>query len=121
MSSQMGHVGAAGRTVYCTTKHAVEGLTKAAAVELAAHGVRVNAVAPTFVETAMTAPFLADARFRAEVQGRIPLGRLARVEDVSAGVVYLASDESSYTTGAEFTIDGGILAGSAASPGASEE
>ena len=65
ISSQMGHVGAAGRSVYCATKHAVEGLTKAAAVELAPHGIRVNAVAPTFVETPMTAPFLADAGFRA--------------------------------------------------------
>ena len=70
MSSQMGHVGAAGRTVYCTTKHAIEGMTKAAAVELAPNGVRVNAVAPTFVETPMTAPFLADAAFRAEVLER---------------------------------------------------
>ena len=91
LSSQMGHVGASGRTVYCTTKHAVEGLTKAAAVELAPHGVRVNAVAPTFVETPMTAPFLADPAFRADVEGRIPLGRLGRVEDVAAAVVYLVS------------------------------
>jgi NAD(P)-dependent dehydrogenase (short-subunit alcohol dehydrogenase family) len=110
LSSQMGHVGAAGRTVYCATKHAVEGLTKAAALELAAHGVRVNAVAPTFVETAMTAPFLADARFRAEVQGRIPLGRLGRVEDVSAGVVYLASDAAALVTGTSLLIDGGWTA-----------
>ncbi len=110
LSSQMGHVGAAGRTVYCTTKHAVEGLTKAAAVELAPHGIRVNAVAPTFVETPMTAPFLADAGFRAEVESRIPLGRLGRVEDVSAGVVFLASDAAALVTGTSLLVDGGWTA-----------
>jgi NAD(P)-dependent dehydrogenase (short-subunit alcohol dehydrogenase family) len=110
ISSQMGHVGAAGRTVYCTTKHAVEGLTKAAAVELAPHGVRVNAVAPTFVATPMTAPFLADADFRAEVEARIPLGRLGRVEDVSAGVAFLASDAAALVTGTSLLVDGGWTA-----------
>jgi NAD(P)-dependent dehydrogenase (short-subunit alcohol dehydrogenase family) len=110
LSSQMGHVGAAGRTVYCTTKHAVEGLTKAAAVELAPHGIRVNAVAPTFVETPMTAPFLADDRFRADVEARIPLGRLGRVEDVTAGVVFLASDAASLVTGTSLLVDGGWTA-----------
>jgi NAD(P)-dependent dehydrogenase (short-subunit alcohol dehydrogenase family) len=110
LSSQMGHVGAAGRTAYCTTKHAVEGLTKAAAVELAPHGVRVNAVAPTFVETPMTAPFLAESGFRAEVEGRIPLGRLGRVEDVAAGVVFLASDAAALVTGTSLLVDGGWTA-----------
>jgi NAD(P)-dependent dehydrogenase (short-subunit alcohol dehydrogenase family) len=110
MSSQMGHVGAAGRTVYCTTKHAVEGLTKAAAVELAAHGVRVNAVAPTFVDTPMTAPFLAAPGFKASVERRIPLGRLGRVEDVAAAVVYLVSDSASLVTGTSLRIDGGWTA-----------
>jgi NAD(P)-dependent dehydrogenase (short-subunit alcohol dehydrogenase family) len=110
LSSQMGHVGAAGRTVYCTTKHAVEGLTKAAAVELAPRGIRVNAVAPTFVETPMTAPFLADDRFRAEVEGRIPLGRVGRVDDVTAGVVFLASDAAALVTGTSLLVDGGWTA-----------
>jgi NAD(P)-dependent dehydrogenase (short-subunit alcohol dehydrogenase family) len=110
LSSQMGHVGAAGRTAYCTTKHAVEGLTKAAAVELAPHGVRVNAVAPTFVETPMTAPFLAESGFRAEVERRIPLGRLGRVEDVTAGVVFLASDAAALVTGTSLLVDGGWTA-----------
>jgi NAD(P)-dependent dehydrogenase (short-subunit alcohol dehydrogenase family) len=110
VSSQMGHVGAAGRTVYCTTKHAVEGLTKAAAVELAPHGVRVNAVAPTFVETPMTAPFFAQPGFRDEVVGRIPLGRLGQVEDVAAGVVFLASDAAALVTGASLLVDGGWTA-----------
>lgn len=110
LSSQMGHVGAAGRTVYCTTKHAVEGLTKSAAVELAPRNIRVNAVAPTFVETPMTAPFLADAAFRAEVESRIPLGRLGRVEDVSTGVVFLASDAAALITGTSLLVDGGWTA-----------
>jgi NAD(P)-dependent dehydrogenase (short-subunit alcohol dehydrogenase family) len=110
LSSQMGHVGAVGRSVYCTTKHAVEGLTKAAALELAPHGVRVNAVAPTFVETPMTAPFLADPEFREAVESRIPLGRLGRVEDVAAAVVYLASDGAALVTGTSLLVDGGWTA-----------
>jgi NAD(P)-dependent dehydrogenase (short-subunit alcohol dehydrogenase family) len=110
ISSQMGHVGAGGRSVYCTTKHAVEGLTKAAAVELAEYGVRVNAVAPTFVETPMTAPFLADAGFRAEVERRIPLGRLGRVDDVTGAVLYLASDAAALVTGTSLLVDGGWTA-----------
>jgi NAD(P)-dependent dehydrogenase (short-subunit alcohol dehydrogenase family) len=110
ISSQMGHVGAPRRSVYCTTKHAVEGLTKAAAVELAPHGVRVNAVAPTFVETPMTAGFLADARFRAEVESQIPLGRIGRVEDVTGAVLYLASDASALVTGTSLRVDGGWTA-----------
>jgi NAD(P)-dependent dehydrogenase (short-subunit alcohol dehydrogenase family) len=110
ISSQMGHVGAGERCVYCTTKHAVEGMTKAAAVELAAHGVRVNAVAPTFVETPMTAPFLDDDGFRAEVERRIPLGRIGRVEDVTGAVVYLASEAAALVTGTSLLVDGGWTA-----------
>jgi NAD(P)-dependent dehydrogenase (short-subunit alcohol dehydrogenase family) len=110
ISSQMGHVGASRRSVYCATKHAVEGLTKAAAVELAPHGVRVNAVAPTFVETPMTAPFLADRAFRAEVESQIPLGRVGRVEDVTGAVLYLASDASALVTGTSLRVDGGWTA-----------
>jgi NAD(P)-dependent dehydrogenase (short-subunit alcohol dehydrogenase family) len=110
ISSQMGHVGAPRRSVYCATKHAVEGLTKAAAVELAPHGVRVNAVAPTFVETSMTAPFLTDDDFRADVEGQIPLGRIGRVEDVTGAVLYLASDASALVTGTSLRVDGGWTA-----------
>jgi NAD(P)-dependent dehydrogenase (short-subunit alcohol dehydrogenase family) len=110
MSSQMGHVGAPDRSVYCTTKHAVEGLVKAAAVELAPLGVRVNAVAPTFVETPMTAPFLADESFRAEVRRRIPLGRVGRPEDVTGAVRYLASDAAALVTGTSLLVDGGWTA-----------
>jgi NAD(P)-dependent dehydrogenase (short-subunit alcohol dehydrogenase family) len=110
VSSQMGHVGAARRTVYCATKHAVEGMTKAMAVELAPHGIRVNAVAPTFVETPMTKPFLADASFRADVVRRIPLGRVGQVDDVVAAVLFAASPAARLMTGASLVIDGGWTA-----------
>jgi NAD(P)-dependent dehydrogenase (short-subunit alcohol dehydrogenase family) len=110
LSSQMGHVGAPDRTVYCASKHAVEGLTKAMAVELAPYAIRVNAVAPTFVETPLTVPFLADPEFRANVERQIPLGRLCLPEDVAAAVVYLASSAARMVTGASLLVDGGWTA-----------
>jgi NAD(P)-dependent dehydrogenase (short-subunit alcohol dehydrogenase family) len=110
LTSQMGHVGAVGRTVYCTTKHAVEGLTKALGVELAPAGIRVVAVAPTFVETPMTAQRLADPEFREWVVDRIPLGRLGTVEEVAAAVVFLASPGASLITGTSLVVDGGWTA-----------
>jgi NAD(P)-dependent dehydrogenase (short-subunit alcohol dehydrogenase family) len=110
VSSQMGHVGAPRRTVYCATKHAVEGLTKAMAVELAPHNVRVNSVAPTFVETPMTKPFLEDETIREDTLSRIPLGRLGRVEDVTGAVVFLASPTAGLITGTSLLVDGGWTA-----------
>ena len=110
ISSQMGHVGAPRRSVYCATKHAVEGLTRALAVELAPRGVRVVAVAPTFVATDMTAPFLADPRFRDDVLRRIPLGRLATVEEVAGAVLYAASPAAGSMTGSSLLMDGGWTA-----------
>ena len=110
VTSQMGHVGAPLRTVYCATKHAVEGLVKAAAVELAPHGIRVNAVAPTFIATDMTRAMFADPAFSADVLERIPLGRLAEPEDVAAAAVYLASDASRMVTGTSLLVDGGWTA-----------
>jgi NAD(P)-dependent dehydrogenase (short-subunit alcohol dehydrogenase family) len=110
VSSQMGHVGAPKRTVYCATKHAVEGLTKAMAVELATHNVRVNSVAPTFVETPMTKPFLKDEAFREDTLSRIPMGRLGRVEDVTSAVLFLASPAAGLITGASLLVDGGWTA-----------
>ncbi len=110
MSSQMGHVGSPGRTVYCLTKHAVEGLTKAMAVELAEAGIRVNAVAPTFVETPLTKPMLEKPEFRDFVMGMIPMKRLATEDDVAAATLYLASPASGAVTGTSLLVDGGWTA-----------
>ncbi len=110
ISSQMGHVGSPGRSVYCMTKHALEGLTKALAVELAPHNIRVNSVAPTFIETPMTAPFFEEPRFRDWVLTRIPLGRLGKLEEVAAAVAFLASPAASLITGASLVVDGGWTA-----------
>jgi NAD(P)-dependent dehydrogenase (short-subunit alcohol dehydrogenase family) len=110
MSSQMGHVGAPERTVYCMTKHAIEGLTKAMAVELASYGVRVNTVAPTYIETPMTQPFFANDDFRKKVLSAIPLGRIGRVEDVTAAVLFLASSAANLVTGTSLLVDGGYTA-----------
>ncbi len=110
LSSQLGHVGAAGRTIYCATKFAIEGFTKAAALDLAPHGIRVNSLCPTFIETPMTAPFLADPAFKASVLGKIKLGRLGQVEDLMGAILYLASDASSLVTGSALIVDGGWTA-----------
>jgi 2-deoxy-D-gluconate 3-dehydrogenase len=110
VSSQMGSVGYPGRAAYCASKHAVNGLTKALAVEWAPHAVTVNAVAPTFIETPLTAPMFEDAEFKAEVLRRIPLGRIGSVEEVSAAVAFLASPAASLITGQILLIDGGWVA-----------
>jgi NAD(P)-dependent dehydrogenase (short-subunit alcohol dehydrogenase family) len=110
MSSQMGHVGAANRTVYCMTKHAIEGLSKAMAVELAPHGIRVNAIGPTFVLTPLTRPFFDNKAFRDDTLASIPMGRLAELEDIMGAVVFLASPAAAMVTGASLTVDGGWTA-----------
>ncbi|MEO3887066.1 SDR family NAD(P)-dependent oxidoreductase [Nonomuraea sp. B5E05] len=110
VTSQMGHVGAPDRSVYCATKHAVEGLTKALAVELAGHGIRVLSVAPTFVETAMTGAYLADPRFRESVLAQIPLGRMGTPEEVADVVAFAASPAAELITGSSLLADGGWVA-----------
>jgi NAD(P)-dependent dehydrogenase (short-subunit alcohol dehydrogenase family) len=111
MSSQMGHVGSElNRTVYVMTKHAVEGLTKAMAVELAPKGVRVVSIAPTFVQTPLTKPFFDDPETREWILDRIPLGRAGTVEDVAQAVVFLASPAASLVTGSSLLVDGGWTA-----------
>jgi NAD(P)-dependent dehydrogenase (short-subunit alcohol dehydrogenase family) len=110
LSSQMGHVGAARRTVYCASKHAMEGFTKAMAIELAPHNIRVNSLGPTFLETPMTRPFFENAAFRNEVLGKIKLGRLGQLHEITGAIVFLASDASSLMTGAALVVDGGWTA-----------
>jgi NAD(P)-dependent dehydrogenase (short-subunit alcohol dehydrogenase family) len=110
VTSQMGHVGAPNRSVYCMTKHALEGLTKAMAVELAPHNIRVNSVAPTFVETPLTKAFFASGDFNNWALQRIPLGRLGKPEDIAWAIVFLASSAASLITGAGLLIDGGWTA-----------
>jgi NAD(P)-dependent dehydrogenase (short-subunit alcohol dehydrogenase family) len=110
ISSQMGHVGAARRTVYCASKHAMEGFTKAMAIELAPHNIRVNSLGPTFLETPMTKPFFENKAFRDEVLAKIKLGRLGQLEEVTGAIVFLASDASSLMTGSALVLDGGWTA-----------
>ena len=110
MSSQMGHVGSPGRAVYCMTKHGIEGLTKAMAVELGPHGIRVNTVSPTFIETPLTRPFLEDPKFAEFVMGMIAMKRMGTVDEVAAAVLYLASPASGIVTGTSLRVDGGWTA-----------
>jgi len=110
MSSQMGHIGAANRTAYCMTKHAVEGLTKSLGVELAVHGIRVNSVAPTFIETPMTLPMFEDRDFKQWALDCIPMGRIGQLREVVAAVMFLASPDSSLMTGSSLKVDGGWTA-----------
>jgi NAD(P)-dependent dehydrogenase (short-subunit alcohol dehydrogenase family) len=110
ISSQMGHVGAARRTVYCASKHAMEGFTKAMAIELAPHNIRVNSLGPTFLETPMTKPFFENKAFRDEVLSKIKLGRLGQLDELTGAIVFLASDASSLMTGSALVLDGGWTA-----------
>lgn len=110
VSSQMGHVGAPSRTVYCATKHAIEGMTKALACEVGPHGIRVNSVCPTFISTDMTRAQLARPEFREQVLGKIALGRLGELSDVMGPIVFLASDAAALITGASLLVDGGWTA-----------
>ncbi|SIT37815.1 Gluconate 5-dehydrogenase [Paraburkholderia piptadeniae] len=110
VSSQMGHVGSPGRTVYCATKHAIEGMTKALAWELGAHGIRVNTVCPTFIETVFTEEMFKAPGFRDWVTSKIALGRVGQVEEVMGVVVFLASEASSLVTGSALMLDGGWTA-----------
>jgi NAD(P)-dependent dehydrogenase (short-subunit alcohol dehydrogenase family) len=110
IGSQMGHVGGTNRSLYCASKWALEGMSKAFALDLAGHGIRSNTIAPTFIETPMTRPFFDDPAFKADVLARIKLGRLGRVEDLMGAVLYLASGASSLVTGTSLVVDGGWTA-----------
>ena len=110
ISSQMGEVGYPGRAAYCASKHAVNGLVRALAVEWAPAGIAVNAVAPTFVDTPLTRPMLEDEAFRADVLRRLPMGRIGTPSDVVGAVVFLASEQASLVTGHVLAVDGGWTA-----------
>jgi NAD(P)-dependent dehydrogenase (short-subunit alcohol dehydrogenase family) len=110
-SSIAGHLGFAGASVYVASKHAVEGLTKTAALEFAKQGIRVNAVAPAAIETAMVDRFVgAEGDQRAGLASMHPIGRMGRVEEISGAVLFLASDAASFITGESLKIDGGFTA-----------
>lgn len=110
ISSQMGHVGGQERAVYCGTKHAVEGFTKAMAIEFGPHGIRVNTVGPTFIRTPLTEPTFARPELKAWVEEKIKLGRIGEVEDIMGVVVFLASDAAALITGTHIIVDGGWTA-----------
>jgi len=110
VSSQMGHVGAAIRTIYCASKWAMEGFSKAMAADLGPMGIRVNTLGPTFIETPLARQFLADEKFRASVLSMIKLGRVGQVEDLMGPIVFLASDASALMTGSALVVDGGWTA-----------
>jgi NAD(P)-dependent dehydrogenase (short-subunit alcohol dehydrogenase family) len=110
MSSQMGHVGGGNRSLYCASKWALEGLNKSLAVDLAPFRIRSNTIAPTFIETPLSKPFLESAQFKAEVLTKIKLNRLGQVEDLMGAIIYLASDASLLMTGSSMVIDGGWTA-----------
>tara|TARA_Y100001960_G_scaffold216288_1_gene226072 strand:+ start:212 stop:970 length:759 start_codon:yes stop_codon:yes gene_type:complete len=110
MSSQLGHVGMIGRNVYNMTKFGIEGLTKGMGVELATRNIRVNAVAPTFVETPMVKRFFKNKKFKKLAIGNIPMGKAAKESDVATAVCFLASDAAAMITGTSLLIDGGWTA-----------
>lgn len=110
ISSQMGSVGYPGRAAYCASKHAVNGLVRAFAVEWAKDGITVNAVAPTFIETPLTRPMLADQEFASDVVQRLPIGRLGTPEEVAKVVTFLISSHASLVTGSILAVDGGWTA-----------
>ncbi|WP_121064870.1 SDR family NAD(P)-dependent oxidoreductase [Chachezhania antarctica] len=111
VSSQMGHVGGVDRAVYCASKWGLEGMIRAMALDWGAKGIRVNAVAPTFVRTPLTEPTFRDPAKRAWIDANIRLDRVAEVGDVAAAILYLASDAATMVTGTSLLVDGGWTAG----------
>jgi NAD(P)-dependent dehydrogenase (short-subunit alcohol dehydrogenase family) len=110
VSSQMGHVGGPDRAVYCANKHALEGMTKAMALEWASHGIRVNTLCPTFIRTPLGELTLKDPERKAWILSKIKLGRVGEIEDLMGPVVFLASDASAMMTGTHLIVDGGWTA-----------
>ena len=110
IGSQMGHVGGPNRSLYCASKWALEGMSKAFALDLAGAGIRSNTIAPTFIDTPLTRPFFENAAFKASVLAKIKLGRLGTVEDLMGACVFLASDAAALVTGTSLVVDGGWTA-----------
>ena len=110
ISSQMAHVGGIDRSVYCATKHALEGFTKSMAIEWGKAGIRINTICPTFILTDLTRPTFTDPEKRAWIEDKIKLGRPGEVEDIMGGVVFLASEASAMVTGTSLLVDGGWTA-----------
>lgn len=110
ISSQMAHVGGLERAVYCATKHAVEGFTKAMAIEFGKYGIRINTICPTFILTPLTQATFDRPEMRAWIEDKIKLGRVGKVEDIMGAAVFLASDASALMTGSSLLIDGGWTA-----------
>ncbi|WP_088344455.1 MULTISPECIES: glucose 1-dehydrogenase [Rhodomicrobium] len=110
VSSQMGHVGGPNRSLYCASKWAMEGFSRAMAIELGPHAIRVNTICPTFIETPMTRPYFEDEAFRRSVISKIKLGRLGTLEDLMGAAIFLASDASALMTGSSLMLDGGWTA-----------
>jgi 2-deoxy-D-gluconate 3-dehydrogenase len=111
ISSQMAHVGGIERAVYCATKHAVEGMTKAMAIEWGPENIRVNTICPTFILTELSKPTFADPEKRAWIESKIKLPRVGEVEDIMGACLFLASDASALVTGTSLLVDGGWTAG----------
>lgn len=111
VSSQMGHVGGGGRSLYSASKWGLEGMTRCMAIDLAPHGIRVNTICPTFIDTALTRPILDTPGTREHVLSRIKLGRLGRMDELSGALLLLASDASTLMTGSSLMVDGGWTAG----------
>jgi NAD(P)-dependent dehydrogenase (short-subunit alcohol dehydrogenase family) len=110
VSSVYGHAGAAGASIYAASKHAIEGLTKSAALEAAESGVRVNAVAPGPIDTSMLTRFAGTDERKAGLLSTVPLKRLGKPEEIAETIVFLASDKAAFSTGATVGVDGGITA-----------
>lgn len=111
ISSQMAHVGGVDRAVYCGSKHAIEGMNKAMAIEFGPAGIRVNSICPTFILTTLTRPTFEDPKKRAWIDSKIKLPRVGKVEDIMGAAVFLASDASGMITGTSILVDGGWTAG----------
>jgi len=111
ISSQMGHVGGIDRSVYCGTKHGIEGFTKAMAIEWGPHNIRINTICPTFIRTPLTAATFNNPERVAWIKSKIKLDRIGEIEDIMGAVVFLATDASALVTGTSILVDGGWTAG----------